>query len=84
MKTISYYVGEFFLAVLIFFFAVILMLQCTIFQENFMVKEIEKSNFIRELYQTTEEEFSYYIFNSGEKLFLSCGIVFFSVCLNVV
>ena len=65
MKTISYYVGEFFLAVLIFFFAVILMLQCTIFQENFMAKEIEKSNFIRELYQTTEEEFSYYILQSG-------------------
>ena len=30
-----------------------------------MVKEIEKSNFIRELYQTTEEEFSYYILQSG-------------------
>ena len=75
MKTISYYVGEFFLAVLIFFFAVILMLQCTIFQENFMAKEIEKSNFIRELYQTTEEEFSYYILQSGLSEEVVAGLV---------
>ena len=65
MKTISYYVGEFFLAILICFFVIILMLQCTIFQENFMIQEMEKSHFVSLLYQATEDEFSYYILQSG-------------------
>ena len=65
MKTISYYVGGFLLAILVFLFAGILLLQCTIFQESFMISAIEKSNFVKELYETTEEEFSYYILQSG-------------------
>ena len=46
MKTISYYVGGFLLAILVFLFAGILLLQCTIFQESFMISAIEKSNFV--------------------------------------
>lgn len=65
MKTISYYIGEFILAILIILLAGLMLLGNTIFKEDFMVKEIEKSNFISELYKTTEEEFSYYILQSG-------------------
>jgi len=64
-KTISYYVLEFLLAISILCCFSLLLIQNTILQEKFMQQNMKKSDFYHQVYNNIQEEFSYYILQSG-------------------
>ena len=64
-KSIVFYISEFLLTIFLFLLLACILLQATLFNASFMQSIITRENFVSDTTAQIEEEFSYYILQSG-------------------
>ena len=64
-KSIVFYISEFLLTIFLFLLLACILLQATLFNASFMQSIITRENFVSDTTDQIEEEFSYYILQSG-------------------